>query len=144
MWLALTAPERVTRVALIGSSTSEGWFARERRLARALIGFALYLPTTVWVPILRGMIARSYSDPERGKRSAEKYLAPFLDGNGVAILRRHLSALTNGEIRQVALRANKVAVPVLSSLPSPWRFMPEENPSEAAALITRALGASGQ
>jgi pimeloyl-ACP methyl ester carboxylesterase len=139
MWVGLNAPDRVTRIALIGSSTSEGWFARERRLALSLFGLALHLPSKFWLPILRGTIARSYSDPERGKRSAEKYLAPFLEGDGVKVLRQHLSGLTNGEIRDVGLRANKLAVPVLSSLPSPWRFMPEENPSEAAALITKVL-----
>jgi hypothetical protein len=31
---------------------------------------------------------------------------------------------------------------MFSSPPSPWRFMPEENPSETAAVITRALAAN--
>jgi pimeloyl-ACP methyl ester carboxylesterase len=139
LWVALNAPERVTRVALIGSSTSEGWFARRRRGARTFFDLVLRMPAKVWMPVLRGMIARSYSDPEQGKRSAEMYLSPFTEDRGAAVLRRHIRDLTNGEIAAVGRRANKVSVPVVSSAPSPWRFMPEERPSDAAALINRAL-----
>lgn len=141
LWAALETPERVTRVALIGSSTSEGWFAREHRTARPFFDLALRMPSSFWMPILRGMIARAYSDPEDGKRSAEKYLAPFLEGNGARVLRAHLRALTNGDIAAVARKASQLRVPVMSSMTSPWRFMPEENPSEAAAVIALALSA---
>src|SRR3954470_18694613 len=61
LWLGIKAPERVTRVALIGSSTSEGWFSRPRPRARAFFDFVLRFPASIWLPILRGMIARSYS-----------------------------------------------------------------------------------
>jgi pimeloyl-ACP methyl ester carboxylesterase len=137
--LALDHPDRVTRLGLIGSSTVEGWFARDRRGARSLYDLALRLPAAVWHPILRGKIASSYSDPERGRRSADMYLAPFTDGGGAQVLRRHISDLTNGDIARVAARANELRMPVLSSGRTPWRFMPEENPSEVAALITRLL-----
>ena len=139
LWAALIAADRVTRVALIGSSTSEGWFARDRRRARAMIDLALRMPPWFWLPILRGMIARSYSDPERGKRSAEMYLAHFVEGDGSKVLRKHLADLTNGEIAAITIHAGQVHVPMFSSPPSPWRFMPEENPAETAAVITRAL-----
>ena len=141
MWTALNAPDRVSRVALIGSSTSEGWFARDRRGARALYDLALRMPPWFWKPILRGTIARSYSDPEHGKRSAEMYLSRFVEGNGAKVLRKHIADLTNGEIAEIAARAGKITVPMFSSAPGPWRFMPEENPSETAAVITRALAA---
>jgi pimeloyl-ACP methyl ester carboxylesterase len=139
-WAALEAPDRVTRLALIGSSTAEGWFSTDRRGARALYDLALRLPAAVWLPFIRGTIARSYSDPERGKRSADMYLAPFVAGDGARVLRRHLSALTNGDIARVAARASEIAVPVVSSARSPWRFMPEENPSEAAAIVGALVG----
>ena len=143
LWVALQSPERITRVALIGSSTSEGWFAREHRAARAFLDLSLRMPPWFWLPILRAMIARAYSDPEDGKRSAEMYLAPFTEGNGARILRAHLRALTNGDIAMVGRRASQLRVPVVSSMTSPWRFMPEENPSEAAAVIASALSAGG-
>lgn len=139
-WVALAAPDRVTRVALIGSSTAEGWFARDRRGARTLYDLALRLPSPVWLPILRGTIARSYSDPERGTRSADMYLARFIEGNGAKVLRRHLADLTNGDIAAIAARSKEIRVPVLASARSPWRFMPEENPSEVAAVINELLG----
>ena len=136
-WMALDAPDRVSRVALIGSSTSEGWFSRDRHLGRGIYDLALRLPSGVWFPILRGMIARSYSDPERGARSAEMYLARFV-GNA-RTLRRHLADLTNGDIGVIASRASEIRVPVIASARSPWRFMPEEKPSDVAALISKAL-----
>jgi len=124
---------------LIGSSTSEGWFARDHRGAQAFLDLALRMPPWFWLPILRAMIARAYSDPEDGKRSAEMYLAPFIQGNGAKVLRAHLRAMTNGDIAAVGRRASQLRVPVLSSMTSPWRFMPEENPSEAASVIARTL-----
>lgn len=141
--LALDAPDRVTRLGLIGSSTVEGWFARDRRGARTLYDLALRLPAAVWRPILGGKIASSYSDPERGRRSADMYLAPFIEGDGAKVLRRHIAALTNGDIAGVAARAGGLRMPVVSSGRSPWRFMPEENPSEVAAIIGRLLDGSG-
>jgi pimeloyl-ACP methyl ester carboxylesterase len=139
MSTALDAPDRVSRVVLIGSSTSEGWFARDRRGARALYDLALRLPPWAWRPFVRGVIAKSYSDPERGKKSAEMYLAPYSEGDGSRVLRRHIANLTNGEIADIASRAGKITVPMFSSAPGPWRFMPEENPSETAAIISRAI-----
>ena len=138
LWAALKVPERVTRIALIGSSTSEGWFSRARR-TRALYDVALRMPSWFWLPLLRGTIARSYSDPDRGKRSAEMYLAPFAEGNGAKVLRKHLADLTNGEIGAIRDRVFEIRLPMFSSPPRPWRFMPEENPSETAAVIRRAL-----
>jgi len=67
------------------------------------------------------------------------YLAPFIQGNGAKVLRAHLRAMTNGDIAAVGRRASQLRVPVLSSMTSPWRFMPEENPSEAASVIARTL-----
>jgi pimeloyl-ACP methyl ester carboxylesterase len=140
LWAALTIPERVTRIALIGSSTSEGWFSRERRASRRFVDLSLRMPSWFWFPIIRGTIARSYSDPERGKRSAEMYLSPFLEGRGARILRKHLVDLDSDSMASLRNRASQITLPMFSSPPSPWRFMPEENPSETAAIITRALG----
>lgn len=139
LWAGLTIPERVTRIALIGSSTSEGWFSRERKAARTMYDLALRMPSWFWMPIIRGAIARTYSDPERGKRSAEMYLAPFIEGDGAKVLRKHLADLEPGAIASIRDRAAQIKLPMFSSPPSPWRFMPEENPSETAAVIARAL-----
>jgi pimeloyl-ACP methyl ester carboxylesterase len=140
LWLGIKAPERVTRIALLGSSTSEGWFSSQHPRARAFYDLALRLPSSIWLPILRGRIARSYSDPERGKKSAEMYLTPFVDGNGAKVLRKHIADLTNGDIARVRNQTAAMQMPLYSSAPSPWRFMPEERPSETAAVISRALG----
>jgi pimeloyl-ACP methyl ester carboxylesterase len=142
LWAALKVPERVTRIALIGSSTSEGWFSRARR-TRRFFDAALRMPSWFWLPVMRATIARRYSDPDRGKRSAGMYLAPFAegDGDGAKVLRKHLADLTNGEIEAIRDRTFEIRLPMFSSPPSPWRFMPEENPSETAAVIRRALSA---
>jgi pimeloyl-ACP methyl ester carboxylesterase len=136
--IAMDHPARVSSLALIGSSTREGWFARSRS-SQALYDLALRLPAAMWMPILRGKIAGSYSDPARGMKSAEMYLARFLEGEGPRLLRRHLSDLTNGEIGEISERLPQLAVRVIASPRSPWRFMPEEEPSETAALIRAAL-----
>jgi pimeloyl-ACP methyl ester carboxylesterase len=141
LWAGLTIPERVTRLVLIGSSTSEGWFSRQRRAARTFYDMVLRAPSWAWMPIIRGAIARSYSDPERGKRSAEMYLTPFAEGDGARVLRKHLADLDPASIAAIRDRAAQITLPMFSSPPSPWRFMPEENPSETAAVITRALAA---
>ena len=142
LWAGLTIPERVTRIVLIGSSTSEGWFSRERRAARRFYDLVLHAPSWFWMPIIRGAIARSYSDPEHGQRSAEMYLTRFAEGNGAKVLRKHLADLDPAEISSIRDRSAQIKLPMFSSPPSPWRFMPEENPSETAAVITRALAAS--
>jgi pimeloyl-ACP methyl ester carboxylesterase len=139
LWAGLTIPERITRIVLIGSSTSEGWFSRQRRASRAFYDFLLRLSPAIWMPILSGAIARSYSDPERGKRSAEIYLAGFAEGDRARVLRKHLSDLDPDSIASVRDRAARIRVPVISAPQSPWRFMPEENPSETAAVIAGAL-----
>jgi hypothetical protein len=101
----------------------------------------LRAPSSIWMPIIRGAIARSYSDPERGKRSAEMYLAPFAQGHGAKVLRKHLTDLDPAAIASIRDRSAQIKLPMFSSPPSPWRFMPEENPSETAAIISRALAA---
>jgi pimeloyl-ACP methyl ester carboxylesterase len=140
-WIAAEAPERVTRLALIGSSTAEGWFFKHRQSSRSLYDLALRMPAWVWLPILRGRIAQSYSDPEHGRRSADMYLSRFTEGDGARVLRRHLADLTNGDIARVASRGAELRMPVVHSERSPWLFMPEENPSEVAALIAKTLAA---
>ena len=139
LWAGLSIPERITRIVLIGSSTSEGWFSRQHRLSRAFYTFLLRLSPAIWMPIIRGAIARSYSDPERGKRSAEMYLTPFAEGDGARVLRKHLADLDPAAIAAIRDRSAQIKLPMYSSSPSPWRFMPEENPSETAAVISRAL-----
>jgi pimeloyl-ACP methyl ester carboxylesterase len=138
-WVALNAPDRVTKIGLIGSSTSEGWFSKDHAFLRSIYDLALRMPSWFWFPILRGMVARVYSDPVRGKKSAEMYLARFVEGSGASVLRHHLAGLTNGQIAVVARRAHEVKAPIMSSPRSPWRFMPEENPSEVAAVIAQLL-----
>src|SRR3954468_20020958 len=54
--LAIDHPQRVSSLALIASSTSEGWFSKSRG-TRALYDLALRMPATFWMPILRGKIA---------------------------------------------------------------------------------------
>ena len=70
------------------------------------------------------------------------YLAPFAEGDGAQVLRKHLADLDPASIAAIRDRAAQIKLPMFSSPPSPWRFMPEENPSETAAVITRALATS--
>ena len=138
-WVALNAPDRVSRVGLIGSATTEGWFAVPHRFGQRFRAVMLHAPSWAWVPFVRGAIAGAYSDPERGYRSAELYLMPFVDGGGVRVLRRHFAQLGNGEIQAIAARAAEITTLTIATRRSPWRFMPEEAPSEVAATIAELL-----
>ena len=136
--IALKRPTLVSKLGLVGSSTEEGWFSRPRATA-AMYDLALRMPTWFWMPIVRGKIAASYSDPARGTKSAEMYLSRFADGDGARLLRRHLADLTNGEIAAIAGRMGSLQMPVVRSMRSPWRFLPEERPSEVASLVAGLL-----
>lgn len=94
------------------------------------------MPTWIWLSFVRGAIAGAYSDPERGYRAAELYLMPFVEPGGIRVLRRHFAQLGNGEIQALAARAAEIMPRAIATRPSPWRFMPEEAPSEVAAAIS--------
>jgi pimeloyl-ACP methyl ester carboxylesterase len=128
LWVALNEPARVSRLALIGSGDAFG----------GALGLMLRLPGWASLPLVRRAIARGYADRERGHRSAELYLKPFSDAEGVEILRRHVAQLSDGESSRFAARIGEAGVPALS-----WSgrsaFEPEEAPSDVAAKIAELL-----
>jgi pimeloyl-ACP methyl ester carboxylesterase len=146
-WAALTAPDRVSRVGVIGSpGSSRLW--RPLPIWSAIRSVVLRLPVGVWMPLARMSVAGGYADTERGYRSAELYLMPFAEGHGATILRRHLAHLGKAEIENVSGREAKPPgrvvettrpVRVIESRPGPSSFEPEESPSEVAAMIAALL-----
>jgi pimeloyl-ACP methyl ester carboxylesterase len=140
LWVAMSQADRVTGVALIDGATSAattGWLSRPHPIARVLWSVLLKLPIGFWLPIARRGIARQYADEERGHRSAEMYLMPFLTPGGARVLQRHVIALMSGQIAEIAGRSMAIDTPVVT-LSSPARcFSPEESPSEVAATIAK-------
>lgn len=138
---ALSAPDRISRVGLIGDAATEGWFAGHGALVSSLRSWMLHLPRWSWLPLVKSGMARGYSDAEQGARSVELYLMPFAQQNGAKVLRRHFAQLGNGQIAEVTRRAREIKVPMIES-PRASRFHPEEAPSDVAATIAKLLSAT--
>jgi pimeloyl-ACP methyl ester carboxylesterase len=140
--LAVSHADRVTGVALIDSASTSGWFSRSHPLAGTRRAFLLKLPMSCWLPFARRGIARQYADEERGHRSAEMYLMPFLSASGARMLLCHLVALTSGEITEIGTRGAQIHAPIIALSSPPHCFAPEESPSEVAATIAKLARSS--
>jgi pimeloyl-ACP methyl ester carboxylesterase len=137
-WVALNAPDRVSAIALVGAPVRDSglWQRGLRGFARRL---SLRLPGTAWLWMIRTAIVRTYSDPERGHRSADQYLMPFVSTRGAAVFRRLVDQLDVDEATDLRNRLAEVRVRVAECRGSSWRFLPEESPSEVAATIASVL-----
>jgi pimeloyl-ACP methyl ester carboxylesterase len=138
-WVALHARDRVSRLGVIQSATTTGWFSRNHSIGRALRSALLRGPVWCWMPLAQLAIARTYDDWSQGYRSAAMYLLPFTSPGGSAVLRRHLEHLTNGDIAAVGVASLDPALPYLAVTSKDSNFSPEEHPSEIAASVARLL-----
>lgn len=109
--LAVHAPARVSRLALIDSVGVAGWPTRDVRLVRAIMPLARRLPPSWLLPIARARLERGYIDPLRATHSLAKYQRPFASLEGRDILVRHLAALDARETRTLAFRLGEIRIP---------------------------------
>lgn len=164
--IALRWPQRVSRLALVGSVAYDCWPVREIKLARAMLPLTRHLPPTWLLSFLRTELMRGYGDRELGTHSIERYVKPFATPEGRDAFVEHLLALDPAETAALAPRLKDVVAPTavvagahdpfipldcaerlardipgatLDVLPDARHFIPEESPEALAGVIVRLM-----
>ncbi len=109
--VAVAAPERVSRVALI---SSDGCGARPRRvarLARTLLPVARLAPAGFLAGLVQGSVLRGFADRERSRLSLDTCLQPFTTAQGRDVLVRHLRSLRSDETSGLTPRYAALGIP---------------------------------
>lgn len=156
-------PERVSKLGIVGCGLAPFPPISARLSATAQL--APHLPTWLWQAIAGREIARGFVDRDRGRRSADIFLRPFVGGGGGQVFAEHVAELggqafmtgsvpgqvgvptailLGGEdpfVRLESARALQRSIPysTLRVCDSQRHFLPEEAPSEVAATIAELL-----
>lgn len=109
--MAIQAPGRVSRLALIDSVAFAGWPRRDLRLARTLLRTTGRLMPRWMLAVLRADLERGYEVGERATRSIERFLRPFLSAEGRGAFAQHLRALDSRETRAMAGELGAISAP---------------------------------
>lgn len=136
-WLAVHAPARVTRLALVSSVGMRAWPSARVRLARALIPVARHLPATLLAGQAYSALLRGFADRDEGRHALDQFLRPFAQPLGRAPLLAHLAALQCDDTAALALSAVRAPTAVLHGAHDP--FVPA---SLAAALHAAIPGST--
>ena len=136
--MAVHAPARVARLALVDSVAFTGWPSRDVRVARALLRLVRDAVPAWVLAVLRADLERGYEDPARAAHSIERFVRPFESPAGRAVLMRHLQALDPQETRSLAQRLGEIAVPTAVLWGAHDRFLPLKLGKRLAAAIPGA------
>ena len=109
--IAIHAPARVSRLALVDSVAFTGWPTRDVRLARALLRLTGRVPPRWVLAVLRADLERGYIDPSRAVHSIDRFIRPFTSDDGRATFMQHLRALDARETRGMAPRLGEISIP---------------------------------
>jgi pimeloyl-ACP methyl ester carboxylesterase len=93
MRLALEAPARVSRLALISVPPAGEWPRRMARLARALLPLTRILPPGFLAGLVQGSMLKGFADRERSRLTLDTCLHPFTSASGRDHLARQLRVL---------------------------------------------------
>jgi pimeloyl-ACP methyl ester carboxylesterase len=111
--MAIHAPARVTRLALIDSVAFTGWPTRDVRLARTVLRLTGKIPPRWVLAVLRADLERGYVDASRAVHSIDRYIRPFTSDEGRAVFMQHLKALDSRETRAMAQRLGEITTPAV-------------------------------
>lgn len=137
-WLALNAPSRVTRIALLGSISFGDWQTRDIRLARLLIGVLRRLPSSWVSSMVRTEMERGYGDRSRAGHALDKFARPFTGDDGRAALCAHIAALDPAETLALSKRLGDVTQPCTVIWGGSDPFLPLRHATRLAEAIPGA------
>lgn len=165
---ALRHGPRVSRLGLVSAAAFDAWPTRDVRVVRATLPVTRHLPPSWIGSVLRADLLRGYVNRDHAVRSVDRYLHPFEDADGRDAFFQHLQRLDPHDIEGLVPRLGEVLQPtavvwgrhdpflpvklgerIAAAIPSATldvvedgcHFIPEEQPQDVAASITRLLTA---
>ncbi|MBI2408382.1 MAG: alpha/beta fold hydrolase [Gemmatimonadetes bacterium] len=119
-WMAVHAPERVTRLALVSSVGLTGWPRLRTRVARSLGAVARQLPAPLLAGEAYASLLRGFADPAEGRHSLDHFLRPFAQPTGRAALIAHLAAQSADETATLAVDAIRAPTAIVHGARDPF------------------------
>jgi len=122
--LTLSAPWRVTRLALVNSTAFDAWPSGAARVARLIARTPL--AGLVGAPFLAGIahaaLMRGFADPERGRHALDQFLLPYAQRLGVQALVAQLRSLRDLHVLELGARLGAIKQPtsVIWGALDPW------------------------
>jgi len=166
-WIAVHAPERVTRLALVNSVGFDAWPRWRTRLARSLISVAKHCPPALLAGEAHAALLRGFVDRDEGRHALDQFLRPFVSSAGRDALLAHLGAQRCDETAQLALGSVRTPTAILHGARDPFvpvalarslqaaipqatldvladgsHFLPLHAPDRVAAIVGALLGRS--
>lgn len=135
-WLALHAPHRVSRLALINSVGLADWPRWRTRVARSLVAVARLLPAPLLAGEAYAALVHGFADREEGRRALDVFLRPFVQQSGRGALLAHLAAQRPDETSAMALGTLRVPTAIVHGARDP--FVPVSLAHRLASAIPGA------
>jgi pimeloyl-ACP methyl ester carboxylesterase len=135
-WIAVHAPARVTRLALVDSVGLDAWPSWRTRAARRLASVARRLPAPLLAGEAYASLLGGFADREEGRRELDHFLRPFALPAGRDALLAHLRAQHPGETAALDLGAIRAPTAILHGAHDPFV------PTATALRLQRAIGAA--
>ena len=119
-WLALHAPNRVSRLALINSVGLDAWPRWRTRVARSLAAAARLLPAPLVAGEAYAELVRGFADRAEGRHDLDIFLRPFAQQAGRGALLAHLEAQRSHETSAMALDTLRVPTAIIHGARDPF------------------------
>ena len=119
-WIAVHAPERVTRMVLVNSVGFDAWPRWRTRVARSLLPAARLLSAPLLAGEAYASLRSGFADAAEGQRALEHFLRPFVPAAGRAALLAHLAAQQADETAALALDTVRAPTAILHGAHDPF------------------------
>jgi pimeloyl-ACP methyl ester carboxylesterase len=136
--VAMRAPERVSRLALIDSAAFGIAPRRLARLAQRLAPLAPITPPGFLAGLVHGSVLRGFAVPERSRLTLDACLQPFTSEAGRAVLVQHLRALDRCDTATASAGIGALGIPTAILWGAEDRFHPVSIGERLCAAIPHA------
>lgn len=119
-WIAVHAPDRVTRLALVNSVGFDAWPRWRTHVARALLGVARRLPAPLLAGQAYASLLRGFADRDEGRHALDHFLRPFAQHGGRDALLAHLAAQSPDETATLSLGAVRAPTAIVHGAHDPF------------------------